>query len=109
SRAEIESWLAEPGTGASALLWVSFATHGRSVGHDEYLLTADSRLDKLAATAIPTQLVLDRVARRPAALRLVVLDACREQLRTLPALALIADEESNGPLAVLRARVGGPL
>jgi hypothetical protein len=119
NRSEIERWLAEPGVGASALLWVSFATHGRSLGHDEYLLTADSRLDDLSATAIPTQLVLDRVARRPAALRLVVLDACREilsvedgsatQLRTLPAIDLTVNVESNGPFAVLRARVGGPL
>jgi len=119
SRAEIARWLTAPGVGAPALLWVSFATHGLTLGRDEYLLTADSRLEDLAATALLTQFVLEQVARRPAALRLVVLDACREllsaesgrktPLRTLSALDLAVNEESNGPLAVLRARVGGPL
>jgi hypothetical protein len=102
TRAEIESWLGEADAGIPALLWVSFATHGRSLDREDHLLTADSPL--------PTQRVLDRVARRPAALRLVVLDACREaQLSSLPALELTGNVESNGPLAVLRARVGGPL
>lgn len=108
SRAEIERWLAAKAEGGAALVWVSFATHGRSQGQDEYLLIADSRLDDLASTALPTQQLLAQVARRPAALRMVVLDACRE-LSSRSAFELRVDATSSGPLAIVQARVGGPL
>lgn len=115
TRDEVERWLGENETGDVSLLWVSFATHGRSMGGDDYLLMADSRLDALAVTAVPVHILLDHVARRTAALRVVVLDACREPLpgagspHRLPALELTVDAQSSGPLAVLRARVGGSL
>lgn len=65
------------------LLIVGFSGHGVQLEGKSYFCPMDTRLDKLAATMIPLDTVYDRMSKCKAALKLLMVDACRNDI--LPA------------------------
>jgi formylglycine-generating enzyme len=62
---------------AGDLVIVGFSGHGVQLDGKSYLCPLDTRLDKLAATMIPLEGVYERMARCKATLKLLFVDACR--------------------------------
>ena len=62
------------------LVIVGFSGHGMQLGAKRYLCPADAQLDKLAATSIPLEGIYDRLAQSKATLKLLFVDACRNDL-----------------------------
>ena len=59
------------------LVIVGFSGHGLQVEDKSYLCPSDTRLDKLTGTMIPLDDIYDRLSKCPAALKLLLVDACR--------------------------------
>jgi formylglycine-generating enzyme required for sulfatase activity len=62
------------------LVIVGFSGHGVQLEGKSYLCPEDTRLDKLAATMIPVESVYQRLARCSASLKLLLVDACRNDV-----------------------------
>lgn len=65
------------------LVIVGFSGHGVQLDGKSYLCPEDTQLDKLAETTIPLDRVYERLAKSKASLKLLMVDACRNDL--LPA------------------------
>ncbi len=106
--------------GEEGLLVVSFATHGVSLKGRDVLLAADSSMRLVEQTGIAVDLLLYSVAQSKSRRRIVLLDACREWLRSATARRAGADPESamgaafaaaiansSGQVVLAGARQGG--
>lgn len=80
---DIEDWLKEQAeaAGEAGLLVVAFATHGLKQRQYEYLLTTSSLKHQIPETSVGVRTVLRAVESSRAWRRLVLLDACRENLK----------------------------
>lgn len=67
-------------SGPEGLLVVAVATHGFSDQGGDYLIAADSLLERPEHTGVKVEVLFDDVARAVSPRRLVLLDACRERL-----------------------------
>ena len=63
--------------GPGDLIIISFSGHGVQLDGKSYLCPVDTRLDKLADTMIPLEKIYDGLAKSKATLRLLLVDACR--------------------------------
>lgn len=68
---------------AGDLMMVSFSGHGVQLDGKSYFCAMDTRLDKLRETMIPLESVYDRLSKCKATLKLLLVDACRNDI--LPA------------------------
>ena len=69
-------------TGPRGVLVVALATHGFNQDGQDYLVGADSRHRFIRRSGISVAEVLDEIAQAAAPRRLVLLDACRERLKS---------------------------
>lgn len=91
--------------GPSGMSVTVFATHGVSDGDGDFLLSSDSLAGFIRRTAVPVDIVLDRVARTPAPRRLVLFDAGRERLsaaRVPPRVVVIPWGRGPSPGGAIR-------
>lgn len=63
------------------LVLVAFSGHGVHINGTSYLCPSDARLDDPASTMISIEVVYRQLEQCPAAQRLFIVDACREDLR----------------------------
>jgi hypothetical protein len=91
--------------GRNGLLVIAFASHGYMQDGIPYVLAATSELEN-PATAISTIQILEAASTSQAARSLVLLDACRDRVKTGPR-TLRADASSAAPLIGEMARTDG--
>jgi Caspase domain len=72
--------LARHHSGSSGLLVVSIASHGVTVRSDDFILGSDTIHGFLSETGVRTATLLDITSWAPSARRLILIDACRENI-----------------------------
>jgi formylglycine-generating enzyme required for sulfatase activity len=66
--------------GEGDLIIVGFSGHGVQINGKCYLCPEDTRIDKLSASSLPLDGVYDKLAKSKASLKLLLVDACRNDL-----------------------------
>jgi hypothetical protein len=66
--------------GEGDLIIVGFSGHGVQINGRSYLCPEDTRIDKLSASALPLDGVYGKLAKSKASLKLLLVDACRNDL-----------------------------
>jgi TPR repeat protein len=96
------------GTGPAGLWVVAFSTHGfLDLGRD-FVVTADSFIGSMAATAIPSSSLLDQLSQASTSRRLLLLDTCRSRLPPgIRGSAETVDAGMSGSLAHALANASG--